>query len=570
LDPTRPSPDPRAPGRSRGVAFPLAALLALAVVSALAATGLARWLRAPEVPVAPAKPGKFPDSVLGGWKKPDLVLVLTGQQHGYLLPCGCSEPQVGGLERRYNLVKVLRDRGWHVLGIDLGDVPQRTGPADLPNQQGMIKYVCSMRALNRMGYTAVGFGEHEVNLGLSRLLANFGLNEAPPDTVSTNLMDADRNFPQMVLPWKPQDVKGTGLRLGVVSVTGPLLAARIKKQAHGDKALRFAQTKGTLDNVLPQLRASKVDLPVLLYQGPLSRNQMKRPPTEGLACAEAYPEFPIVLCHSDEDEPPLRPYEVTRKGGGKTLLLTPGHKGKFVCVVGVWKTGKPAEPFAFRYERVEMTEDFATPKGKEKDHPILELMESYTRQLRDDRYLEKYGGMKHPLQVMPEVKDLKNSGPVKYAGTHACKRCHDHAYDVWKKSAHSHAYKTLVEGKPGKPNRPTNRQYDPECIVCHTVGFGYESGYVNEAKTPKLQDVGCESCHGPGRLHVRNPRNKVWQMRINPWKYLPANQRKFAMDQMCQKCHDPENDVHWTHKGFERKWPQVEHPTPKEEKAGDE
>jgi hypothetical protein len=286
---------------------------------------------------------------------------------------------------------------------------------------------------------------------------------------------------------------------------------------------------------------------------------MKKPATEGVACAEAYPEFPIVLCHSEEDDPPLRPVEVKTKNGSTSLVITVGHKGKFVGVVGVWQTGKKESPFTFRYERVELTEDFLTPKDKETDHPIIALLEEYTRDLRDQGYLERYGQVRHAIQVMPEVKDLRNPGEATYLGSEACKKCHEHAYDIWKKTPHSHAYKTLVDAK-----MPQNRQYDPECIVCHTVGFGYQSGFVTAEKSPKLKDVGCENCHGPSSLHASNPTNEEWQKRINPWKYLPKDKRKDAIDQMCQKCHDQDNDVTWLHNGFERKWPKVEHPTPRE------
>src|SRR5262245_1175096 len=40
----------------------------------------------------------FPTFV--GWDKPrppDLAIVISGQTHGYLQPCGCSYPQKGGL-----------------------------------------------------------------------------------------------------------------------------------------------------------------------------------------------------------------------------------------------------------------------------------------------------------------------------------------------------------------------------------------------------------------------------------------------------------------------------------------
>src|SRR5690242_7046876 len=64
--------------------------------------------------------GKF----LASWKgqKPDLVIVFSGQQHNYGGPCGCTSPQYGGLERRFNLINALRSFGLPVTAFDLGDI----------------------------------------------------------------------------------------------------------------------------------------------------------------------------------------------------------------------------------------------------------------------------------------------------------------------------------------------------------------------------------------------------------------------------------------------------------------
>lgn len=542
--------------RGRSLAFQLAAVL-LTVISAVAATGLARWLRTPKEPAggAPAEgvAVKFPNDLFKGWKKPDLVLLLTGQQHGYLLPCGCSRPQIGGLERRYNLIKQMEEAGWPVVPVDLGDVPQKTGPAGLANQQGLIKYIFAMRAMNLMGYKGVGFGESEANLGLFNTLAEYSLNHKEPPVVMANLMDAKVNYPEMTHPWNYHDVKAAGVRVGVTAVISPVTADHLKGLLRAEKA-RFAATGPTLENVAGQMKAGGVSLPVLLYQGPLNK---------ATACAEAFPQFPIVLCLTEDDgDPADRPTVVRTKAGGESLVVQVGKKGKFVGVVGVWKTGKAGQPFEFKYQRAEMTEDLMTPEAKKKDHPVIKLIDEYTQTLKAHNYLEKYGQMKHPIQVLPAVAGLRNPVEPTYVGSEACKRCHEHAYDKWKETPHSHAYKTLVTAKD-----PGNRQYDPECIVCHTVGFGHVSGFVSEAATPKLKDVGCESCHGPSSVHAKNPNDPEWRKRINPWPYLPKNKQKAAIDHFCQKCHDTENDVTWTVNkdgkgGFERKWPLIEHATP--------
>jgi len=140
-----------------------------------------------------------------------------------------------------------------------------------------------------------------------------------------------------------------------------------------------------------------------------------------------------------------------------------------------------------------------------------------------------------------------------YVGSDKCEKCHANAYAVWKSSAHSHAYQTLE-----KASRPSLRQYDAECVVCHVIGFGYQGGFGGEKQTPNLKDVRCESCHGPASLHVANPKNQAFREALNPWKAQPGEdgaKRVGRIDQSCQKCHDTDNDVRWS---FD-KWKLIAH-----------
>ncbi len=563
---TAPVSPARPPARRRPVLFLV--VTGVAVVAAVCTlTAAYHYWRAPDPTPAPADDGHggVKPQYFRNWPKPDLVLVLSGQQHGYMLPCGCSEPQYGGLERRYNFLQGLKDRGWPVLALDLGDINQKHGPAYLQNLQGLLKYRYTMESLSKMptryadwsrppekdragpprfdGYATVTFGEWETVLPLEQALGAWALNEPSPRTLSANLINVADNFPDEIFSLQVVQAEGSPLKVGVTAVTGPTVAEKIK-----DPKVRYPNGSAAkaLTAALKEMDARQPDLNVLLYQGTL---------TEAKACARAFPQFQVILCLTDEDEPPSQPEKVVTGESG-TLIVRVGHKGKHLGVVGINRKGQDRPSFELRYEMVTLDPSLATPKEKIKGHPVLDLMERYTQELKRENYLARYVQTNHPNQV----GQPPNAFPA-YVGSEKCQKCHPDAYRIWKASPHSHAYQTLVDN----PRPPALRQYDPECIVCHTVGFAYKTGFESEQKTPLLKDVGCESCHGPCGQHVRRPNNEQWHKLINPWKYRAANEaaRMKAIERdLCIHCHDQDNDVHWTFDKWTRG--KIIHMTPKE------
>jgi hypothetical protein len=474
-----------------------------------------------------------------GWDKPDFVLLLSAQEHGYLLPCGCSSPQRGGLERRYNLIQSLKQKGWPVVPLELGDVAQLHGPQSLPNVQGLIKYRYAMLARKLMGYPAAGIGEYEAALPFKAALDEWALNEQRPRILAANLHDKETNFPQEVSDFVVENVNATPYRVGVAGVVGP----SVRDKMTGDPQVQFDLVRDTLRVVLGKIAAERTDFRVLLYQGSAK---------EAHACAKSFPEFQVILCRCEDDEGSSRP-----EMEGNTFIISVGHKGKNVGVVGAFHPANPGQPFTMRYQQVVLGEEYMTPAAERGAHPVVQLMERYTKELKEGSgsgpYLQKYGQGNHALQVA-----VQGAVPT-YAGSERCKSCHKHAYQVWENSQHAHAYKTLVDKK-----HPSLRQYDGECIVCHVTGFGYKSGFTDEVKTPKLKDVGCESCHGPGSAHVKDQYNETWHELMNPWK-AKGNEtveqkarRVLRINEACRKCHDEDNDVHWD---FDKKWPQIAHPS---------
>ena len=57
---------------------------------------------------------------------------------------------------------------------------------------------------------------------------------------------------------------------------------------------------------------------------------------------------------------------------------------------------------------------------------------------------------------------------------------------------HANAWKSLVD---------VGKQADYKCVGCHVTGYG-EIGGTSLGYTKKLENIQCETCHGPGSEHV--------------------------------------------------------------------
>ena len=538
-------PEHGSPTGLRRPAWKLVALTVIAAAISIAAVmhGLQPSASGPAEAGAPAPkaPKLFRD-----WptdKEPDVVLVLSGQGHGYMQPCGCSKPQLGGLERRYNFIQSLKRRNWPVVAVDLGDVAQRSGP------QSQLKYGYAMRALQLMGYSAAGIGEDELAMPLMDALVQFTLQNLgkQPHVLAANLLNKKENFPgdqgrSMVDSWTVAGGKNGVPKVGVTGIVGVKLAEKVEKEIR-DPMVRFGDNGKTIAAVLKEMQAEKPELSVLLYQGlPAEEEQGKDRVRRGAkALASRFPEFQVILTLTREEEPPGTAERVSN-----TLVIGVGHKGRYVGVVGAFRTGQQNRPFDLYYQLVPLIEEYETPQEKAATNPVLRLLEEYTQEVKRDNYLAKYPRQRHPVQLsFPKAT---------YVGSEACKKCHKEAFNIWQDSGHSNAFAALVTAK-----RPALRQFDGECVVCHVVGFQYDTGYRDDKQTAHLKNVGCESCHGPGSAHINNKNDQKLHALMNPWKHQPGEndkQHKNRVDQSCQKCHDTDNDVHWD---FDKKWPKVAH-----------
>jgi hypothetical protein len=152
------------------------------------------------------------------------------------------------------------------------------------------------------------------------------------------------------------------------------------------------------------------------------------------------------------------------------------------------------------------------------------------------------------------------SAQHKYVGTKTCKMCHQSEkqgkqFDIWQKSKHADAFKTLSTQKAldlakAKGLKKTAAE-SPECLECHAI--------TAEAKL--IPDgVQCESCHGAGadykNMAIMKDKKKAVAAGLTEFK------DKVAVAKACKSCHNTKSPT-FTGFKFEEMWAKIQHPIPK-------
>lgn len=437
-----------------------------------------------------------------GWDEPgpEFAILISGEQHGYLEPCGCTERRKGGLARRDALVADLKlGHKWPLFGLDLGGLTD-----DRMSVQTEIKQAVAIDAMREMGYEAIAIGPEEMRFGPTHLFALSAV-EDPPALVSANL----NLFDQQDVPRAWRVVEQSNRKIGITSVYGKRSSL---KASHED--ITWKEPADVLDSVIQNLQST--DLNILLSHAHFEE-------TEELI--KQFPQFDLVVCTGGGDAPATDPRWI-----GNSMVLQVGHKGMHVGVVGYFGDQDPT----LRYQ-------------------LIELNEAWEPTDRMQKRIELYQDTLRERDVISGLYEQARSHPegATFVGSEKCGSCHKRSYRKWLESKHSKATAMVIKEK---------HVFDPECITCHSTGWRqqevlpWKSGFQNIEKTPQLVGNGCENCHGPGSLHVEAEESETEPN----YRNVMSLDRQTKRDNFCtQKCHDLDNSPNFD---FSKYWPQIQHP----------
>jgi hypothetical protein len=457
-----------------------------------------------------------------------LGVVITADLRGYLEPCGCSEHMLGGIDRAAAQSEALQKSLGAVLSLNAGDsLFQGPSSDDAHAQQDLLKARTLIQAMAEMqtGAFAVGPRDHAQGDNIfAGLGAPFPLLGAPGSEADGSAVidrggfkigvasGADANS----LVQHVGQARSRGAEWVVALAQMPMkdlvpIGPQLK-QAGADLAVAGHQATD-LDG--DDERAADASIPVLSVKNrgrSLISLELHRVPgaSAGFATVASDQSHLDELHQRDDEIESLKKRAHEAQGALKEAMEKKiAEKQAQRDAFAAQKPQPPAGRSWWSYHFVELSDE---KPSSEKVHALI------------DRYTDAVGQLnlafaKEHGKSCPAAKP----GEPSVVGNAVCIGCHADPGDVWEKTEHAHAYKTL-EAK--------HKQYDLDCVRCHVLGSDKPGGVCRVDQVKDRDYVGCESCHGPGSLHADDP-DKIPPLVIKP------------SEQNCRVCHTPENSTNF-------------------------
>lgn len=470
----------------------------------------------------------------------DFLLFYSNDVRGETEPCGCRARQLGGLARQALQISTLaKQEQLPSLFLNSGGLlfKQATTPAGQERQEE-IRAEGIAEAMRVMGCRASGIETHDLAGGVE-LLRRFQA-EGRLTWLSMNLAEA-KSGSLVFAPSLLTEVAGT--RAAVLGLTGSIDNAPDK-----ERHVLLPWTE-TLPKELARLKG-QVEMIILLSSLPEKSN------TE---IAEAHPEISLILASGAAAA--THPFLVR-----ETLCAQTGARGKNLGMMRIsWTAAKKWAQYGFReISQVQQQLDSVNlllDRLERKDQVGKERLLAEKRQLEENlkvlratrkatdenscRFSNQFVALDSSLPEDPKVREImlemtrninalnqerqdgasRTSSLSTLSGWQRCVKCHPAQAAFWEQTAHARSVQTL---------KNKEQQFNQDCLVCHVTLPHYDLTKIKVERLllqlpERLQNVGCEVCHGASAAHAANPA-KARTPRPQP------------NEQVCLGCHTPEHD----------------------------
>lgn len=477
------------------------------------------------------------------------VFFYTAETHGKLEPCGCTSDPLGDFARVTALVRATAKRSRGVLLVDGGNLVYSTGETSAkaqPAAELVSKFIAD--EIVRLPFGGSALGDTDCLHGKTGVMPKRLATNLPPSpfTEASRLLDVG------------------GIRVGVLGIADPSASQQLDVPA-----LDLVESS---KSEVGRLRAKGAEIVILLapVERPLARSLARGSGTDfvvvgkkvgdGMPAAEAVGNA-FLVSPADEMQRVGRLEVVlrtTRAAPVPEPLRDAGSaeqrqqrladlEHRFVRLeadLGRWQAEPGADP-AFlaskKRERDELVAErttlAATPwkapvSGSYFTNELVPIQRTLPRDVKlaaSMRKLDRAVGAAN-LRVA-EPPPAAEPGRAFYVGQAKCVSCHKPAARQWKHTVHAQAWKTLVD---------VGKEAHNDCVSCHVTGYG-EVGGSALGYTRGLEDIQCETCHGPGSIHV-DKRGKE-----SPFAGVTK-----TPEAVCVRCHNEKHSDTFDYKAYLR------------------
>lgn len=437
-----------------------------------------------------------------------LTILATGDVGSDTDVCGCKAQQMGGIARR---AKMMKDRaGERTIVVDAGDLFFRNWslpPRHHAHARATAEFVADAAKLSKLD--AIAVGERDLVLGVGEL-KKIG-ERSGAKLLSANLVHAGSNssaFDAYAM------IERNGMKIGIVAAS-PELGPNVQSNlVYERNHLATRPLQESIHSAVKLAREMGAEVVIgLLHLGQERATDLlnKLPPGT----------IDIAIVSHDRIAGKL-----TLLPGGRSAWINAGSRGKWLVEIDL-EVAKGA---------IGLLEVGALDQQKGGKHLVSgELIALDVSLPEDPEMLELYRKFQDRLIEVNSGAPVPNRADIEYTGSAACKECHVPMWKQWEKTKHSTAWQIMVR---------TRQTGNLDCIPCHVVGFDRRGGPSSLFGLEKFYNVGCESCHGAGSAHVKNPK-----VQMDYGKIVPEN--------VCAECHRAAEDQKPF--DYEERLPKVRH-----------